>query len=147
YNIAKDAVSDKRLAEGTVAYDAMTTRQRVGAESTAYNGALGSFAKVSNVANVNVVNQTYGYYQPMPVVQYQIQEPESNTASYDRINENSFLETIGNPLSTFSIDVDTASYANVRRFLMSGQKPPQDAVRIEEMINYFHYDYPQPKWK
>ncbi len=49
-----------------------------------------------------------------------------------------------NPLSTFSIDVDTASYANIRRFLESGSLPPKDAVRIEEMINYFSYDYPQP---
>jgi len=50
-----------------------------------------------------------------------------------------------NPLSTFSIDVDTASYSNIRRFLNQNQLPPKDAVRIEEMINYFVYDYPQPK--
>ena len=48
------------------------------------------------------------------------------------------------PLSTFSIDVDTASYANVRRFLTQGQLPPKDAVRIEELVNYFRYDYPEP---
>ena len=50
-----------------------------------------------------------------------------------------------NPLSTFSIDVDTASYSNVRRFIENGSLPPKDAVRVEEMINYFSYDYPQPK--
>ena len=55
-----------------------------------------------------------------------------------------FIETKAEPLSTFSIDVDTAAYSNVRRFLTNGQMPPQDAVRIEEMINYFDYDYPQP---
>src|SRR5262249_41479972 len=49
------------------------------------------------------------------------------------------------PLSTFSIDVDTASYSNVRRFLNQGQRPPKDAVRIEELINYFSYSYPQPR--
>ena len=51
---------------------------------------------------------------------------------------------VDNPLSTFSIDVDNAAYSNVRRFLEGNSMPPADAVRIEEMINYFHYDYPQP---
>lgn len=68
-----------------------------------------------------------------------------NTEDYDHINENKFLKVSDNPLSTFSIDVDAASYSNVRRFLNQGQLPPSGAVRIEEMINYFHYDYPQPK--
>jgi Ca-activated chloride channel family protein len=69
---------------------------------------------------------------------------EHNTEEYDRIYENSFKEATQNPLSTFSIDVDNASYSNVRRFLSNNQLPPKDAVRIEEMINYFNYDYPQP---
>jgi Ca-activated chloride channel homolog len=64
---------------------------------------------------------------------------------YAGITENPFLETVRAPLSTFSIDVDTASYANVRRFLNQGSLPPKDAVRIEELINYFEYDYPQPE--
>lgn len=63
---------------------------------------------------------------------------------YAEISENPFLETRRAPLSTFSIDVDTASYANVRRYLNDGQMPPKDAVRIEELVNYFEYDYPQP---
>lgn len=63
---------------------------------------------------------------------------------YAEINENPFLEASHAPLSTFSIDVDTASYSNVRRFIKDGQLPPKDAVRIEEMINYFDYAYPQP---
>ncbi len=67
-----------------------------------------------------------------------------NTESYDIINENKFLEVVQNPLSTFSVDVDKASYANLRRFLNNNQKPPVDAIRIEEMINYFDYDFPQP---
>ena len=67
-----------------------------------------------------------------------------NTEGYDHINENKFLKVTDNPLSTFSIDVDAASYSNVRRFLNQGQLPPAGAVRIEEMINYFQYDYPQP---
>lgn len=64
--------------------------------------------------------------------------------SYDNIVENKFFTVKDDPLSTFSIDVDPGSYSNVRRFLNLGQLPPADAVRIEEMINYFHYEYPQP---
>ncbi|MDJ1495061.1 von Willebrand factor type A domain-containing protein [Cytophagaceae bacterium DM2B3-1] len=67
-----------------------------------------------------------------------------NTESYSTIHENIFHEALRNPLSTFSIDVDAASYSNIRRFVDLGQAPPKDAVRIEEMINYFEYDYPQP---
>jgi Ca-activated chloride channel homolog len=67
-----------------------------------------------------------------------------NTESYAHLTDNPFLTVSENPLSTFSIDVDTASYSIVRRFLSEGQLPPKDAVRIEEMINYFTYDYPQP---
>jgi Ca-activated chloride channel homolog len=74
--------------------------------------------------------------------EYYVQE--FNTESYDRINENSFKDVLGNPLSTFSIDVDRASYSNVRRFLNNSTLPYKDAVRIEELINYFDYDYPQP---
>ncbi|GAA5039740.1 VWA domain-containing protein [Marivirga lumbricoides] len=72
------------------------------------------------------------------------QEPV-NTEEYEGIDENTFKEATKDPLSTFSIDVDAASYANIRRFINNGQKPPADAVRIEEMINYFDYDYEQPK--
>ena len=68
-----------------------------------------------------------------------------NTEDYDNIVENKFLAALQNPLSTFSIDVDEAAYSNVRRYLMNGSIPPAGAVRIEEMINYFNYEYPQPK--
>lgn len=63
---------------------------------------------------------------------------------YDRITGNVFKRTDEHPLSTFSIDVDTASYSNMRRFLKGGQLPPKDSIRIEELINYFSYDYPAP---
>ncbi len=69
---------------------------------------------------------------------------ESTDESYSKISENGFKRTTDSPLSTFSIDVDRASWANVRRFLNLGQRPPQDAVRIEEMVNYFDYNYPEP---
>ena len=68
-----------------------------------------------------------------------------NTEAYARIEENRFLAALTNPLSTFSIDVDAASYSNVRRFLSTGQLPPADAVRLEELVNYFPYRYAEPE--
>ncbi len=68
-----------------------------------------------------------------------------NTEEYNEIDEIGFRDVIGNPLSTFSIDVDNASYSNIRRFISYNQVPHKDVVRIEEMINYFDYEYPQPK--
>ena len=65
-----------------------------------------------------------------------------NTESYDYVKEHEFKKTIDNPLSTFSIDVDTASYSNIRRLINMSKQPPIGAVRIEEMINYFNYSYP-----
>ena len=67
-----------------------------------------------------------------------------NTEEYDYYEDTPFRETRANPLSTFSIDVDTASYSNLRRFVTSGRLPPKDAIRIEEMVNYFDYAYPPP---
>ena len=63
---------------------------------------------------------------------------------YKKIDENDFKDPQADPLSTFSIDVDTASYSNLRRFIQNGQRPPIDAVKIEEMINYFDYNYDGP---
>src|SRR5690606_18545730 len=79
-----------------------------------------------------------GFFQERNPVDY-------NTEDYDNITDNRFLRTAENPLSTFSIDVDAASYSNIRRYVNRGERPPAGAVRIEEMINYFKYDYPQPK--
>lgn len=73
--------------------------------------------------------------------------PNFNTEAYDHIDENPFLAVGQNPLSTFSVDVDTASYSNMRRFLSQGRLPPKDSVRVEELINYFTYDYKQPDGK
>jgi Ca-activated chloride channel homolog len=73
-----------------------------------------------------------------------ITRPSFNTEAYDRIEDNPFKSVADNPLATFSVDVDTAAYANMRRFLDQNQLPPKDAVRIEELINYFSYDYGQP---
>ncbi len=76
-------------------------------------------------------------YPPMLTAQFQRE-------SYNALKENSFITTANDPLSTFSIDVDSASYANLRRYLTGGKLPPVGAVRIEEMINYFSYSYPEP---
>ena len=71
--------------------------------------------------------------------------PDWNTEEYKYVGENGWMTPAGQPFSTFAADVDTASYANVRRMLLEGRQVPADAVRIEEMINYFDYDYPAPK--
>jgi Ca-activated chloride channel family protein len=87
---------------------------------------------------------------PMPIdglggrVDRRLPSRDFNTEAYDRIDDNPFRRVTQDPLSTFSIDVDTASYANVRRFLNGGSLPPRDAVRIEELVNYFRFDYPRP---
>ena len=86
-------------------------------------------------------------YRPRPAPRVMIAadpapQPEASREAYDKIGENPYKDALREPLSTFSIDVDSASYANVRRFINSNTLPPKDAVRIEELINYFHYDYP-----
>tara|TARA_R100001369_G_scaffold90889_1_gene130730 strand:+ start:2438 stop:4249 length:1812 start_codon:yes stop_codon:yes gene_type:complete len=76
---------------------------------------------------------------------YPVNNQVSSNESYDKIEENIFKMVTTAPLSTFSIDVDKAGYSNIRRMINHGQKIPKDAVKIEEMINYFSYNYPQPK--
>jgi Ca-activated chloride channel homolog len=89
--------------------------------------------------------------QPMPQPEPKTDEPwrrpqqPGNTEGYSAIDENPFLRPASNPLSTFSIDVDTASYSNIRRMITEGTTPPKDAVRLEEFINYFPYNYSQPQ--
>ncbi|HEY0658453.1 MAG TPA: VWA domain-containing protein [Pyrinomonadaceae bacterium] len=97
-----------------------------------YTSSNSMMSNASSMANTSIAS--------MPLAE----EPKSSGERYAEITENPFLESARAPLSTFSIDVDTASYANVRRYLNDGQLPPKDAVRIEELINYFEYDYPQP---
>jgi secreted protein with Ig-like and vWFA domain len=81
----------------------------------------------------------------LPSLRYHRPSMTVETAEdYAEVPENPFLAVAAAPLSTFSIDVDTAGYANVRRFLNLGQRPPKAAVRLEELVNYFRYDYPPP---
>lgn len=94
-----------------------------------------------------IASEDQGYaYETMEEEQI-INSKDNNTEEYDKIQENSFQAVTQTPVSTFSIDVDNASYSNVRRYLEADQMPLADAVRIEEMINYFDYDYPQPQSK
>ena len=77
-------------------------------------------------------------------VQYAQAPAEANTERYSEFEDNGITRAADQPVSTFSIDVDTGSYSNVRRMLAQGQLPPKDAVRVEEMINYFDYGYARP---
>lgn len=103
--------------------------------------------KANNTAGNLAYNDEHVGWQDKPLSRVEIYWTSSspNAESYPHSIENSFLAVTQNPLSTFSLDVDTASYANIRRFLNQGTLPPRDAVRIEEMLNYFPYDYPAPR--
>ena len=86
---------------------------------------------------------TGAYVAVCPTAMYDM-DTRMNTEEYDRIQENGFRSVADTPLSTFSIDVDPASYSNMRRFINRGELPPADAIRTEELVNYFSYDYPKP---
>ena len=103
------------------------------------NLAPGQMANRSGAGRAASIGVFGGQWHPYPY------PPPADTESYAPIQGNTFKQVADEPLSTFSIDVDTASYANIRRFLRAGQMPPPDAVRVEEMINYFPYDYAPPK--
>jgi Ca-activated chloride channel family protein len=101
-------------------------------------------APVVTPVPAGVVGGVIGGLPAAPAGAYRRSTPPFNTETYDHIEENGLRRVDHDPLSTFSIDVDTASYANVRRFLDDGTLPPAGAVRTEELINYFRFDYPQP---
>ncbi len=91
------------------------------------------------------VNQVYDMVSIAPSISGYYMPPDFNTEDYSAITPNIFHSPLTEPLSTFSIDVDTATYSNVRRFLNQGSLPTPNIVRTEEILNYFDYDYPQPK--
>lgn len=106
-------------------------------------GVPSSRPRKATRATIADAPMSYRLASPSLAMEYNV---DFNTEDYSVINENRFFAALQNPVSTFSIDVDAASYSNIRRFIQQqGQLPPKDAVRIEEMINYFNYDYPQPK--
>ncbi len=102
--------------------------------------AFGTQKKESMVGGVPL-RSTVGY--PVPPMPPFIRQ-EMDAEEYEAFKENRFVSVEKQPLSTFSLDVDAASYGNIRRMINQGQLPPKDAVRVEEMINYFSYAYPQP---
>jgi len=149
------AVSPGQLQEVVVTGEAATRKQSItGSVSTVVAGKVRANApakarKFEQVPpDLNGLEGAVGAAPMQELVEskgyiYALPTPE-NREQYSKIQENGFHSAQQEPLSTFSIDVDAASYANVRRFLNQGQRPPRDAVRIEEMVNYFTYDYPQP---
>ncbi|MGF1934915.1 MAG: YfbK domain-containing protein [Nostoc sp. ChiQUE02] len=131
-----------------------TPRERTQAESTRKTQPLPTAPPLSIPSGSSVQDQVVNRanspkLQARSSVGRVAPEPQTgsrfNTENYNRIEDNPFHRVGNDPLSTFSIDVDTASYSNVRRFITQGELPPKDAVRIEELINYFTYNYPQPK--
>ncbi|MEH2088145.1 vWA domain-containing protein [Nostoc sp.] len=130
------------------------TRERIQTESTRKTQAVPTAPLLSIPSGSSVQDQVANRanmpkLQPRGSIGRVAPEPQTdsrfNTENYNRIEDNPFHRVGNDPLSTFSIDVDTASYSNVRRFITQGELPPKDAVRIEELINYFTYNYPQPK--
>lgn len=78
----------------------------------------------------------HSQWEPAPILR-----PAQSQETYAALTRNATIQTTTQPVSTFSVDVDTGSYSNVRRFLQNGQLPPEDSVRVEELLNYFTYDY------
>jgi Ca-activated chloride channel family protein len=135
---------NKRVLDVKLQVDNRTLEEVVviGFGSQQRKSITGAVAGVSRAGNG--VHRQYTAVVPTRRYEPGYPQPNHNTEAYDRLPENSYLDPKKNPLSTFSIDVDAAAYSNVRRFLSSGEAPPKDAVRIEELVNYFAYDYPQP---
>jgi Ca-activated chloride channel family protein len=131
------------LAAGaTVTQDFVLTPEAVSLEGIATTASPAEQSRRIRIRGANSADDAgYAMTAPPPVRR---DRADFDTENYAAIDESSFLAVRANPLSTFSIDVDRASYSNVRRFLRAGQAPPKDAVRIEELLNYFHYAYPEP---
>jgi Ca-activated chloride channel family protein len=116
-----------------------------------YEAKRKTFPVAANGVQADMARRANSIAAPSPYIRREAQpsgyydkDTDFDTEDYDGITENRFKTAKDNPLSTFSIDVDAASYSNIRRFLNQGHLPPAGAVRIEEMINYFHYNYSQP---
>ena len=106
------------------------------------NTGAATSKRIRGMSSLSKAEEAKIYGSRSPRYDQSVQEFERE--GYDYIKENGFLKVSDNPLSTFSIDVDAASYSNIRRFIQNGQLPPAGAVRIEELVNYFTYNYPQP---
>ncbi|MGI4760991.1 MAG: YfbK domain-containing protein [Janthinobacterium lividum] len=140
----------KSLSEVVVTgYGTVQQRDMTGSVSTTSAAPRVLQGKVAGVQIRGAVSKPRKARFASPSVAYDQEmlpaRPEAGAGdTYAKVEENKFLAVGKEPLSTFSLDVDNASYTNVRRFLNEGQLPPRDAVRVEEMLNYFHYQLPAP---
>lgn len=147
---AKKAAAEERArqqeaktleAPATVEAESEAAAPAAQADAMANSVARDSVAPLSAVGGA----QPQMTYLPAPVVQEElIAAPPENRERFGKADSNPVKSVATDPVSTFSVDVDTASYAFVRRSLMEGQVPERDAVRVEEMVNYFPYDWPRP---
>jgi Ca-activated chloride channel family protein len=141
---SNDSKAHNKLAQVVVARELKNQQQTAMHEAQAVqksrfsNSALSTMqarpALAHSVSLPSTMQESIAYLNPV----------NTNSENYQNIPENSVKQVETNPVSTFSIDVDTGSYTNTRRMLKQGMLPPADAVRVEEFINYFDYDYPQP---
>jgi len=128
---------NKTLQDSSVDHQAASSDSTQGATKQTYEKRarhpIASLAMKSSASAPTMPAYMYGQLQP------------NNRENYAHLEQNGIKQVRQNPVSTFSIDVDTGSYSNIRRILHGGHLPPHDAVRIEEMMNYFSYDYKAPK--
>ena len=140
---ARQSLVDCNAREYSSAYADMSARRHA-----EYNTGRAEYSQESSSVDSDdwsprATNSVMKSRSPEPSISRE--RPDWNTEQYKSFEENPFLRVLGNPLSTFGADVDTASYTNVRRYINSNRMPPRDAVRIEEFVNSFRYDYPAPK--
>ncbi len=130
-------------------YGATREKKSVSHSVTSINSQSFDRKLQGKAAGVKVTNSNVGAAPSFVIrgTSSNLSNPVSDNESYGRIEENIFKSVSTAPLSTFSIDVDKAGYSNIRRMLNNGQEVPEDAVKIEEMVNYFAYNYPQPTGK
>ena len=134
----KKPETQNQMTQGTSMCAASSSNACAATSQASYSNSSGAMC-----ASAASSGSSYSYYTPAPIYS----ELDWNTEEYSDIDENIFKEVATSPLSTFSADVDTASYANVRRMLNAGHDPkgfPKGSIRAEEMINYFSYDYTAP---
>jgi Ca-activated chloride channel family protein len=144
FSVGDDARSDFTLIEDVNRLESVVMTGVTGAYSQVYSGRVSASAVSASPVSVGSPAYSVSSGNKSWPGRIRRQREPSNTESYALIEDNPFLLTKERPLSTFSVDVDRASYSNVRRFINGGTRPPKDAVRIEEMINYFPYEYPAP---
>ncbi|MDH3584714.1 MAG: von Willebrand factor type A domain-containing protein, partial [Phycisphaerae bacterium] len=143
--VSKPKPTGARSRLGAVGNAVAERRKMAGASADVSAGFAGSTALKSKRDALAFAGEALEKTDQFALAGAAIADKEApNREAYEHIVDNPFHRVLDDPLSTFSVDVDTASYANIRRFLTDGRLPPKGAVRIEEMVNYFRYAYAQP---